>query len=146
MIPTQYIVVFFQSAQCYEELAHVLERVRQLEEQAGKQSPPFECLPIAPTSPIMMSVPERLKFQEFQTMLAKWPGVRSRLRALEEARGLPEPPCERPKREPMIAVMPGLSLPHFDVFEQLKQLNAEFPWVKARAGALETAPVRAEAN
>lgn len=78
-------------------------------------------------------------------MLAKWPGVRSRLRALEEACGLPEPPCERPKREPRVAVLSSMALPDFDVFEDLKQLNAEFPWVKARAAALEAA-VSAEAT
>jgi hypothetical protein len=144
VIPTKYVQVFQEAARCFEEFTLVLERMEQLEKQIGKCSPVLESLAIPEASPFTFSIAERLQFESFKRMLSQWPAVRARLRGLEQACDLPEPPCERPERERRLGVLPGMALADFDVFEDLKQLNAEFSWVKARATALEAA-VRAEA-
>lgn len=86
-----------------------------------------------------MSIPDLMRFENYKRLLAQWPGVCQRVRALEEAAGLPEPPCERYRRQPRSGVVPGMSMVDFDNFEALREMNSEFPWVRARLIALEAA-------
>jgi len=85
----------------------------------------------------MMGIAEGIRFEALKGMVASWPAVLQRVRALEEALHLPEPPCEhRHIREPRVGVLPGISLPDFDSLELVRELNSEFGWVRARLAAI----------
>lgn len=97
----------------------------------------------------MLSIAECLKFESLKRMSAQWPVIVRRVRALEEALGLPEPPVERHVREPRRGIMPSMSLSDFDEFEAIRELNSEWDWIESRIAAIRAAlgvPAQARAT
>lgn len=86
-----------------------------------------------------LTIAEQLRFDSFKRMASHWPAVLTRLRGLEEALGLPELPAPATVRQPRCGVLPGISMEEQDTYEDLRQLNADWPWVQERIAAIEAA-------